>query len=40
LGSKYDSQILDVLGKSGTELTDNDIKDIYNKLKELGKIKT
>jgi len=39
LGSKYDSQILDVLGKSGTELTDNDIKDIYNKLKTAGKIK-
>jgi len=39
LGSQYDSQILTTLGKSGEKLTDDDIKDIYNKLKKLGKIK-
>jgi hypothetical protein len=39
MGRSYDNQILTALGKSGEKLTDDDIKDIYNKLKELGKIK-
>jgi hypothetical protein len=39
MGSKYDEQILTALGKSGNKLSDDDIKDIYNKLKDAGKIK-
>jgi hypothetical protein len=37
-GTKYDSQILSALGKTGDKLSDDDIKDIYNKLKTAGKI--
>lgn len=33
LGSLYDKEILQALGKSGDKLTDDDIRDIYNKLK-------
>jgi len=40
MGRNYDSQILTALGKTGSDtLTDDDIKDIYNKLKAAGKIK-
>jgi hypothetical protein len=40
MGRSYDSQILTALGKTGSDtLTDDDIKDIYNKLKSMGKIK-
>jgi hypothetical protein len=40
MGRSYDSQILTALGKTGSDtLTDDDIKDIYNKLKAAGKIK-
>jgi len=39
LSPKYDKEILQALGKTGDKLTDDDIKDIYNKLKSAGKIK-
>jgi hypothetical protein len=39
LGPKYNADIKTALGKSGTDLTDEDIKDIYDRLKNAGKIK-
>lgn len=38
LSPKYDKEILQALGKSGDKLTDDDIRDIYNKLKISEKI--
>jgi hypothetical protein len=39
LGPKYNAEIKAALGKSGTDLTDEDIKDIYDRLNKAGKIK-
>jgi hypothetical protein len=39
LGPKYNAEIKTALGKSGTDLTDEDIKDIYDRLNKAGKIK-